>query len=167
MSSSVTIVLRGINPVPWKAPHPGRMGRKTAMFQDEELRGYKQALREIADQHLPSDWRPFNEGPLSARFMFWRQLESWTGGHNQVADATNLMKSTEDALQTYSYKGTKYRGLYTNDRFIQRTTSSIIEQGPDVEPMIAVIVNKLDTSLLDVRASFDLLPGLCAVAVEP
>lgn len=159
----VHLVVRGINPVPWKAPY--NSGRKGHMYQDAALRDYKEALRETVEEMLPPDWIPYQKGPLIASFFFWRQIEEWEGPRkrvrNQDADLTNLIKSTEDALQTYNYRGNFARGVYKNDRLVQyHGMSGIRAQAPDVEPAIYVTIGEVGSGILTGLGSADEAIGL-------
>lgn len=67
-------------------------------------------------------------------FYFWRRLDRYAtaagrGHARHVADATNMQKALEDALQ-----GT----LITNDRLVRRISSEVVEQSPDTHPGIII-----------------------------
>jgi Holliday junction resolvase RusA-like endonuclease len=127
------IVVRGVNPVPWKSPNAARVGRGVKVYKDSELRHYQEALAEaVRAQMIASDR---HEGELSLTLYFWRQLDEAvnvdTGRRRRahVADATNLQKATEDALQGI---------LFDNDRQVVHAESWIMAQGADVVPLVVI-----------------------------
>lgn len=137
--------LSDINPEPWEASQ-GSVGRKgggqyVQFHKPAQLRAYQEAIKENFPKQNPHA-RLHDDG-VQFTFYFWRQVapyEAFTDkgtkkGRANYADATNLLKATEDALQKI---------LFTNDRTNTRVTSSIIEQGPDVTPFILVMVEPLN-----------------------
>lgn len=127
----------GINPEPWTAPEASvsrSAGRAVPrLHKSARLRAYQEAIGE----HISCDYpqlEPIDE-PLELDFYFWRDLESYKiKGKNRRrnrADATNLQKALEDALQKY---------LFTNDRLVRRVQSTLVEQAPDIEPGIVVVM---------------------------
>jgi hypothetical protein len=64
---------------------------------------------------------------------FWRQVNTYDDdGRRRVggyADATNLQKATEDALEGR---------LYANDRQVVQVRSTVVGQGAAVEPRILI-----------------------------
>ena len=121
----LTLDIPGINPEPWTAPTIVRgKGGKAVAVKGGRNDAFQRALREqLDDIHvspIPADIE------LTVSFFFWRSTE----GGNQ-ADATNLLKAAEDALQGR---------LYDNDRANRHVSACIVEQGPDVEPRILVHV---------------------------
>lgn len=123
----------GVNPQPWAVPRGNRFGGRPQ--KGGVLHTYQQAVKE----QVSSFWEfgPFDKDvPIALSFAFWRQIENeqdtagrWHRG--KVADATNLQKALEDALQGV---------LFTNDRYIADIRSRIIEQGPYVEPKIGICI---------------------------
>jgi Holliday junction resolvase RusA-like endonuclease len=122
-------LIRGINPVPWMSPQ-GSVGRKNGkmfvhMHSPTELKNYQAAVREALEGAPPV------EGDnISLTFYFWRNART---KHDHQADATNLQKATEDALQGV---------LFANDRDVQHVQSWIVAQGADVEPQILVSISR-------------------------
>ena len=146
------IVVDGINPEPWAVgtAYASRKGGKLrgGLSPNEKLQQYQQALKEevqdILQGNMSEDGRvlqriggDISEYPnISLRFWFWRQIETGHSGTGReiagyVSDATNLQKSTEDALQGL---------LFANDRVNRDVHSTIIAQGPDVTPCIVIRV---------------------------
>jgi len=127
--SGVWLWVPGVNPEPWTAGTHGKVRRKgggevSTVMKDAKLTAYQAALRdEFARLHGYTHKRAANE-PVWMRFLFWR---STMGG--QPADATNLQKATEDALQGL---------VYANDRAVHRIESSIQEQAPDTEGAVLI-----------------------------
>jgi Endodeoxyribonuclease RusA len=121
-----------VNPEPW-AVGPIVIGRRNGrptgnMGRNVQLDAYKQAIREEFDQRyapMVAQYPPY----YSLDFFFYRRQDAYLTQaerrhRKHEADATNLSKSTEDALQGY---------LYENDRDVKRVCSWVVEQGPDVE----------------------------------
>lgn len=129
-------LVEGINPVPWTAPSFSVRGGKPTAYKSEELRAYQEAFAEEFKAQNPE--APYIEDtPMELAFCFWRRLDSYELGDGQKssdhrADATNLQKSTEDALQGV---------LFKNDRDVQAVSSKIIAQGPSIEPAVLVWIN--------------------------
>lgn len=125
-----------INPEPWVVGNIGvsrRDGKLGAwMGANQQLATYQEAVREVVKY---SDFRK-REGDLSVTFYFWRRQDDYELGSGKrhrkhVADATNMQKATEDALQGI---------LFDNDRSNRHVQSYVMEQGPDVRGMIVVSV---------------------------
>lgn len=134
MSEALHYIFDGINPEPWEAPQAstGRRGKKifTSMHSTAKQRNYQEAIKEMADDLLLE--QPFFiNPPYDVRFFFWRD----TTGGAMVADATNLQKSTEDALQGK---------FYSNDRYNPAVSSVIIDQGAHVLPAVLVVIGQFD-----------------------
>lgn len=100
-------VIDGINPVPWKAPEAqhrsAKGGRKwVQFFKDQDLSVYQEAIKGWFEEveALPAvgeDGKPIlHKGPFTLRFYFFRE--------GATADATNLQKALEDALEGVLYK---------------------------------------------------------------
>jgi Holliday junction resolvase RusA-like endonuclease len=148
VTDALHYVFDGINPEPWEAPQAstGRRGKKifTTMHSTSKQRFYQDAIKEMADELLEE--QPFNlNPPYDVRFFFWRD----TTGGAMVADATNLQKSTEDALQGK---------FYSNDRYNPAVSSVIIDQGPHVLPAVLVVIGQYDAEAYSWAA--DRLHGL-------
>jgi Holliday junction resolvase RusA-like endonuclease len=105
------------------------------MSPNFQLEAFKGAVIEaLADDTIV----PF-EGPVELSFFFWRQLtkyESVESGRKiskQRADATNLQKALEDALQGI---------FFANDREVCRVTTTVVEQGAETVPRIVLCVKE-------------------------
>lgn len=117
-----TFLLPDINPEPWTTPVVG----KSYAVKRPKLRVYQNAI--------VSEWTkryghlaPVAKGtPLRVRFVFSR---SSAGGKH--ADATNLQKAVEDALQGL---------LYYNDTHTREVSSLILYQGTDVDHDYGVLI---------------------------
>jgi Holliday junction resolvase RusA-like endonuclease len=129
--------IAGINPEPWEASEAsvGRKdGRTFVQFhRTRQMRAYQDAIKEVFPKQNP-EARIAPEKFLDVHFYFWRELAAYDMGTGKkrrmhVADATNLAKGLEDALQGF---------LYTNDKNNIRVTSEIVEQSPDTTPFILV-----------------------------
>lgn len=152
--SAVWYLVEGINPEPWQASE-GSIGRKGGgtyiqFHKPAGLRAYQEALESAFKDQNP-DWQLFDV-PVQVNFYFWRQRETKESKAN-IADATNLGKSTEDALQGI---------LYPNDRLVKDIRSRIVEQEPTTEPRILLNIEYLrpvDESLFQIaRALHKELP---------
>jgi Holliday junction resolvase RusA-like endonuclease len=122
-----------LNPEPW-AVGTISTGRKQGKFfsrmsPDPNLAAYQQAVREELSgaSKLPENFTKLT-------FFFWRQRAAYLDAadrrrHRNQADATNMQKGLEDALQGI---------LFDNDRDVRDIRSVIMEQGPKVEPCIVI-----------------------------
>ncbi len=122
-----------INPEPWAVGKVGVGRRNGKTFPtvgpNAKLVSFQEEVREwFADQKVN-----MIEGDVELEFFFWRRIDQYEGPKRKVttheADATNMQKATEDALQGI---------LYPNDRAVRRITSEIIEQGLDIEGAIGI-----------------------------
>jgi Holliday junction resolvase RusA-like endonuclease len=135
---SIVYIIDDLNPEPWTAPQ-GSVGRKGGRFtvrmhSEEQMKNYKDALREALKQDGPVN---FGGIDLELHFIFWRQVASYetlagNRSHAQVADATNLQKASEDALQGL---------LFDNDRSIRLVSSWIADQSNDVHPRVVIKIS--------------------------
>lgn len=119
--SGSTYTVWDINPQPWT---PTRVPKRGSSVKDGKLADYQEAVREAVENAL-TDHEPYT-GNLTVKFYFWRST-----AHGNQADATNLQKATEDALQYV---------LYGNDRANRHVCSEIIEQNVDERPCIIIVV---------------------------
>lgn len=118
-----------LNPDPW-AIGPLGVGKKSGKFypyvgRNNQLHDYQQAVKEELSEvtvQLPP-------GKYSLTFYFWRRLDEHEAGKKHQADATNLQKALEDALQGV---------LFDNDRDVRDVRSVIVEQSTTVEPCIVI-----------------------------
>lgn len=128
-----------VNPEPW-AIGPLGVGRKGGHLYpfvgpNDQLEAYKKAVR----GNLEGQKTVKVEGEVEVKFFFWRCLESYKNAsgrkvNKHQADATNLQKATEDAIQDI---------LIGNDRNVRAPSSVIMEQGPDVEGMIVICIREV------------------------
>lgn len=133
-----------INPEPWAVgnAYVRRAGGKSfaAVAPDKTLKSYKEALA----AELIERGATVMEGPYELRFWFWRENITYIdeGGKKRTRnspDATNMQKATEDALQGV---------LIENDRDVLSISSTIVERGQGVDPMVVVQVVQIDESHL-------------------
>ena len=125
-----------VNPEPWA------VGSVTAGRRDGKIRGaispnpnlvaFQAAVREELDgvDLLPS-------GQYKLTFYFWRQQAQYLDAADRrrqrnQADATNMQKGLEDALQGV---------LFENDRDVRDIRSIIMGQGPDITPLIVIEIS--------------------------
>lgn len=108
-----------VNPEPWSV---GTISYKR-ISPSPNLVAYQNAIREeLSDvDMLPEEYR-------SITFYFFRQQAQYIDMRDKVrtrnqADATNMQKATEDALQGV---------LFDNDREVRDIRSVIVQQGPHV-----------------------------------
>lgn len=135
-----------INPEPWAIGDlsVGRKGGKLfpRVAPNMNLKMYQEAVREdLAQRDLQ-----MLEGSIILRFYFWRQqaqyrkTETDRQVQRNIADATNLQKGLEDALQGI---------LFANDRAVDDVRSVIVEQGPEVSPLIIIGIDSHNRSIPD------------------
>jgi Holliday junction resolvase RusA-like endonuclease len=110
-----------INPEPWAVGPLDLIRRKgkiaPTMGRNQQLAAYQQAIKdELAHKYAEVGAAPFPP-PYTLDFYFWRNTE-----RANYADATNLQKATEDALQGI---------LIKNDRDVICVRSSIQSQGSE------------------------------------
>lgn len=126
-----------INPEPWAIGPVGysrRNGKMSAYVgRNQQLDAYKQAVKEaIGEDH------ELIEGKVKLEFFFWRNRAEYSTPQARThrkheADATNLQKATEDALQGI---------LFKNDKDVNDVHSVIVEQGPDIPGRIVIAVTE-------------------------
>lgn len=124
-----------INPEPW-AVGPLGVARSSGqlrpyMGRNQQLDAYKEAVRDELITRYPGQMEvkpPYYE----LDFFFWRNQAIYEGANKTVqkniADATNMQKATEDALQGL---------LIENDRQVVHVSATIVAQGPDVRGAVA------------------------------
>ena len=132
-------IIEGINPEPWAASEAS-IGRKNGkafphFHKPESLRMYQDAVKEEFVSQNPQAVKV--AGDIEIVFYFWRELPSITlhgqrDRRSAYADATNLQKALEDALQGI---------LYDNDRDIVSVRSVIVEQTQETEPAILIAIS--------------------------
>jgi Holliday junction resolvase RusA-like endonuclease len=130
-------LVEGVNPEPWVASlaSGGRKAGKNYIqfYKPEQLRVYQDSLKDAFIRQNPH--AVCNPGEIVLVFFFWRQrnehefFDDSKKSKSNIADATNLQKSTEDALQKL---------LYINDRQVIDVRSKIIEQHEDTVPKILI-----------------------------
>lgn len=144
---SKMFVLSGINPEPWTSGtvSTGRRGNKIfgRIVKDAGLVAYQRAVQEQLRQHYP-DWVPV-EGPVMLEFSVFRDLPRYEREGRFVnkhrADATNMQKALEDALQRD--KRTQFPGLFLNDTQVVQVTTRVCEQDPGVEPLLVILLTEM------------------------
>ena len=138
MTEPITwVALHDINPEPWTSPSiavvRAKSGRQVPkVYKGAQLRTFQEAVKAEIEIRYP-DVERRQVGELNLAFWFWRRVAAGSArGRKQranYADATNLQKATEDALQGI---------LFGNDSQVKRITSRIMEQGEDVQPSIVI-----------------------------
>lgn len=137
MSEEHWYVLHGLNPEPWRVgPASAARNRDGKWFArigpDSQLVAFQKAVKELLEH---ASWKI--EGDIELRFYFWRKLDEYKtetrDSARHVADATNMQKATEDALQGV---------LMDNDRAVQRVQATIVEQTTNTSPRIVICIAK-------------------------
>ena len=123
----------GINPEPWTTGTAYRRGHGMGIAKDGKLKAYQEGVRE--EFEYQNGHAMMHEGLLAVKFYFWRST-----GYGNRADATNLLKATEDALQDI---------LYKNDRDNHEVRSVIMEQEPDTLPCILIEVSPFERPVIE------------------
>lgn len=120
-----------LNPVPWSAPVVVRgKGGSIRTIKPGASDNYQKAVAVETKALIEADLidsmtlSMLYEMNLDIYFRFWR---STSGG--KPADTTNMIKSTEDGLE---------RIIFANDNQNVAVSGCTVEQGPDVEPLVAV-----------------------------
>lgn len=124
-----------INPVPWAVGTLG-VGKRSGKFfptmaPNHEVRDYKEAIQtELKNQGVEM----LPEGYYDLEFYFFRRLEEWRTesgrkSHSHIADATNMQKATEDALQGI---------LIGNDANVRRIQSDVMDQAEDIKGCLVI-----------------------------
>lgn len=122
-----------VNPEPWAVGPLDllRRGGKLAptMGRNQQVSAYQDAVREaLAVKYGAHEGvMPYAPG-YRLDFYFWRNMaeyrtEAGRKARNNEADATNMQKATEDALQGL---------LIGNDRDVISARSTVMDQGPEV-----------------------------------
>lgn len=134
----MTDYLLRLNPEPWTTSEAsaGRKNGRTVVnfYKRAGLEAYQAAVREALEDY-EIELIPLGT-PIRLEFYFWRQVAAYTGSresHRHRADATNLQKGLEDALQGV---------LFTNDQDVCSIRSVIVEQEPDTKPAILVRIDR-------------------------
>lgn len=123
-----------LNPIPWTVQVG--IGRRKGggvypqVYKSDELKTYQEAVKEAIVTPI------ILEGEIDLVFLFWRQMpdyETHQGkrARKHQADATNMQKALEDALQGV---------LFANDRDVRSVESHIIEQGHDTDPLVVILI---------------------------
>jgi Holliday junction resolvase RusA-like endonuclease len=160
-----------INPVPWRSPDftaatgRGGKGRYVKAIPNQEVQNFQEAVREALRQ-LPAD--EFNTGliapPYELRFYLWRQLgnkESGSGrkSREHVADATNMQKALEDALQGV---------LIGNDRDVARISTTIVAQDVNTHGSIGIILSHFyEAEIPDKLVAVMNKPSVLSIGEDP
>lgn len=114
-----------INPEPWAVSVTTRGGT----YKPAKLQAYQSAIAADVKKLLPAAplWTHADHpvGGIVMEFFFWRSTK-----YGQFCDITNLIKSTEDAMQGV---------LFDNDRLVHRVIGEIVEQGQHVtQPRVLI-----------------------------
>jgi hypothetical protein len=125
------IIILGINPQPWAVgtTYTGRSkgNIRSGLAPNNTLVAYQNAIKEEMGFREITPFTEFDR--IMFRFYFWRRIESWDGGKNKIADATNLQKALEDAFQGI---------LWPNDQQNIQVCSTIMDQREETEPAILI-----------------------------
>lgn len=130
-------IIDGVNPEPWAASQASigkRNGKMIPHFhKPEQLRQYQESVKDLFPEQNPHFTKL--EGEIELIFYFWRQLPIYEVGEGKStrqaaqADATNMQKALEDALQGI---------LYENDKDVRSVRSVIVAQGNECSPCILI-----------------------------
>lgn len=122
-----------VNPEPW-AVGPLALGRRNGkmipmMQRNESVHSFKEAVKGELE-----GVKPLAKGEYHLEFFLWRRLESYVSESGRIAsaniaDATNMQKALEDALQGV---------LFDNDRHVREITTMVVDQGTLVTPCIII-----------------------------
>ena len=152
-----------VNPEPWAIGPVGyaRRGGKMSAYvgRNQQLDAYKEAVAEAVREQWGG--LPVLDGKIDLFFWFWRQRADYKTPAARIhrkheADATNLQKSTEDALQGI---------LFKNDRDNVRVGSCIMEQGPDVVGGVVIRINQINVPSMLLQEEDRLPPQVRAARI--
>lgn len=114
----------------------GRKGGKLfpIVGRDQQLHAYKEAVKAALAEQSPV----LLEGKIVLYIWFWRNQATYETHQAKThrkheADCTNMFKATEDACQGI---------LFKNDKDNIQTHGYIVEQGPDVTPMVVIYLHQ-------------------------
>lgn len=124
----------GVNPEPWESPE-GSIQRKSGkmyvqMHKPLKLRAFQEDFAETFVFQNPDAM--LLDGDVRMEIYLWRQVDRQVRAN--IADATNMQKAIEDALQGI---------LYTNDRQVVDVRTVIVEQSPEARCAIAVAIDTM------------------------
>lgn len=137
--SEVRFYFVPVNPEQWALGPAGisnRGGTKRPFIApNEQMVTYQKAVRNALLAEL-SGTDTLIDYDCQLTLYFWRRLDRYLTGSERkharhVADATNMQKALEDALQGV---------IITNDRLVKRIASEIVAQDHDVDPGILFVV---------------------------
>lgn len=146
MTSDLWLLLE-LNPEPWRVG-PLSVIRKANKYipivgRDAQLDAYKNSIAEQIRQKLDlaeSD-PPLFFGKLKVTIYFWRQRAEYSTPQARThrkheADATNMLKATEDAMQSV---------LFKNDRDNSDVRAVIVDQSAELEsPRIVIHIEQFE-----------------------
>lgn len=122
-----------VNPEPWAIGDLG-VGRKGGKYyptvgRNHQMYAYQQSIKEA----LRGQERSFT-APIDLCFYFYRSIATYQShqartARSHEADATNLQKATEDALQGVFYK---------NDKDVTHVESYFVEQDPATNGKVVI-----------------------------
>lgn len=129
-----------LNPEPWAVGPLGAVRKggviRPFMGKNQQLDDYKKAVQEAVKEYEPE----MVIGKVKITCLFWRHQTPYTTAQARAhrkheADATNMLKATEDALQGV---------VYVNDKDNNEVHGYIMAQGPDVKPRVIICVEQGD-----------------------
>lgn len=131
-----------VNPEPWAVGpiQPVRRGGKIAAFmgKNQQLATFQEAVKEAVREQWGD--LPTLEGHMELAVYLWRRRDEYRTEKDRMhrkhdADATNMLKGLEDALQGV---------LFGNDRDNISVHSHIMQQGADVTGKIIICLQSVD-----------------------
>lgn len=141
MSNPLWLVLQ-VNPEPWAVGplQAVRRGGKLSAFmgRNQQLASYQEAVREAVREQWGD--LPTLDGLIRLDVYLWRQRSEYKTPaerkhRKHEADATNMLKALEDALQGV---------LFKNDRDNISVSSHIIQQDGTVQGKVVIRVQVVD-----------------------
>lgn len=135
-----------INPEPWAigAAFARRGGRGGGIAPNRKLVAFQQAVKAFLTECASTPAEPLR-GTIGLTFYFFRSIEKMSYGAKvssaHIADATNLQKGLEDALQGI---------LFVNDNQVVSVESHIISQDDSTVGQIIIELDDSPPSKVDV-----------------
>lgn len=145
--SSYLYITDGVNPEPWESPKGSVARAKDKKFYVQmhkpfKLRAFQEDFAETFVNQNPDAM--LLDGQVRMEIYVWRNVDREVKAN--IADATNMQKAIEDALQGI---------LYENDRQVVDCRTVIVAQSTVTEPAIVIKIHKMGDADDDWKGAAD------------
>lgn len=146
-----------LNPEPWRIGPIACVGKRgIRVGRDQQLAAYQEAIKESLGKCK------MIEGKVRLVIYLWRNRPEYTTAlsrrhRKHEADATNMQKALEDALQGV---------LFRNDRDVVDIRTVVVEQGPDVSECIIIRVRDVPNTEEDTLIHQEIPPHVMNIRKE-